>query len=969
MKHLISQVLRRGLFLFSLVTLSLLSLVAQAQGPTVTCTGQDAGGQAATNGLYAEYYAGYFNDDQGFFAANTPGLVRVDAQLNFFNTASWGSISPPATSAPGSSPGAKDNFSVRLRGSLIVQQAGTYTLYLTSDDASYLWLDNAALAAPTTGTATINNAGSHSSVEKTATVYLTKGLHNILVHYGELAATNVLKLEWSSADAGISREIIPSASLCTGIQPLRSYPQSLVYTPNYTATATGTKVTSEPPTVTSSSRINKYILINVAALPAGITINQSTGVLTADKNVPAGTYVADVAATNDDGSTTFTQVFTFIITPPPPAGVTGTDPGGHPAAQGLYIEYYPGNFNTTADFNAFFAQSPSRSWVIPNLDLVSNWGVINPPATGSLRNPNNFSARIRGTISVPVTGNYVFYLTSDDGAILWLDNDAISSPLLLNKAAINDGGSHPAVTKQVRRFLTAGLHNVLVLYGEGEGSNILQLEWSSTAAGIARQIIPSTAFGTPLQRFWLVPEALAYSPITTTVAVSASGSSAVPTATSPRPVSGFALTNAEDLPAGITIDATTGRLLADGTVPEGRYQADVAVINSEGSTTFPRTFAFVISPPPPPGCTGNDPGNQPVTAGLYGEYYAGYFDDLDDNQNFFTAQTPSMLRTELGLNFNQDDWGTLVGPELDSKGLPNMFSARFRGRLYVPVAGEYTFALTSDDASYLWLDGAALATPPTTESALINNGTGHPPITITGTVTLTAGLHPILVHYGEFTASNRLILSWMSPAAGIPDLVPIPATQLCTGTGATPLPVELVRFQARAGSGGTVQLNWETALEKNSAYFAVERSADGQHFTEIGRQAGAGNSSHAQRYQFVDRRPGAGLNYYRLRQTDWDGAVQYSPVQTVQLASRQGLLLNVFPNPSTGKFIVRVSQPVAAAASLEILDLQGRRLYTQALPAQSTGEYRINAPGLARGAYLVRLITQSGSTTQKLLIE
>ncbi|WP_054414298.1 PA14 domain-containing protein [Hymenobacter sp. DG25A] len=969
MKHLFSPILQRGSFFLGLVILSLQGLVAQAQGPAVACTGQDAGGQAATNGLYAEYYAGYFNDDQSFFAAHTPGLTRVDPLLNFTSTASWGSISPPATSAPGASPGAKDNFSVRIRGSLMVQKAGTYTLYLTSDDASFLWLDNAVLATPTEAAAAIKNGGSHGPTEKTATIYLTKGLHNILVHYGDIAGSNILKLEWYSTDAGISREIIPTASLCTSLQPLRSYPQSLVYTPNYTATATGTKVTSEPPTVTSSSRISEYILINASSLPAGITINKTTGVLTADKDVPVGTYVADVAATNDDGSTTFTQVFTFIITPPPPAGVTGTDPGGHPAAQGLYIEYYPGNFNTTTDFNAFFAQAPARSWVIPQVDLTNNWGIINPPATGSLRNPNNFSARLRGTLSVPVTGNYVFYLTSDDGAILWLDNDAISSPLLLNKAAINDGGSHAPVTKQVRRFLTAGLHNVLVLYGEGEGSNILQLEWSSTAAGITRQIIPSTAFGTPLQRFWQLPEALTYAPITTTVGVSGSGSSAVPTVSSPRPVSGFALTNAEDLPAGITIDAATGRLLTDGTVPEGRYQVDVAVINTEGSTTFPRTFAFVIAPPPPPGCTGTDPGNKPVTAGLYGEYYAGYFDDLDNNQNFFTAQTPSMLRTELGLNFDQDDWGTLVGPELDSKGLPNMFSARFRGRLYVPVAGQYTFALTSDDASYLWLDGAALATPPTTESALINNGTGHPPITITGTVTLSAGLHPILVHYGEFTASNRLILSWKSTAAGIPDLVPIPATLLCTGIGAAPLPVELVRFQARAASGGTVQLDWETALEKNSAYFAVERSTDGQHFTEIGRQAGAGNSSHAQRYQFVDRRPGAGLNYYRLRQTDWDGAVQYSPVQTVQLASRQELLLNVFPNPSTGKFVVRVSQPAAAEASLEILDLQGRRLYTQALPAQSTGEYRINAPGLARGAYLVRLITQGGSTTQKLLIE
>ncbi|WP_303309453.1 PA14 domain-containing protein [Hymenobacter sp. BT730] len=957
--------MRRWIYLFSIGAVCLPGLAVQAQGPAIACTGQDASGQPATNGLYGEYYADYFNDNQGFFAANTPALTRTDAQLNFLNTASWGSISPPATGTNG----AKDNFSVRLRGSLMVQKAGTYTIYLTSDDASYLWLDNAALATPASATATIQNGGGHSATEKTATVYFTKGLHNILVHYGEAAATNVLKLEWASTDAGISREVIPAASLCTSIQPMRSYPQSLVYTPNYTATATGTKVTSLAPVVTSDTRINEYVLINAASLPAGITINQSTGVLTADKNVPAGTYVADVAAANTDGSTTFSQVFTFIITPPPPAGVTGTDPGGHPAAQGVYIEYYAGNFNATTDFNAFFAQTPSRSWVLPQVDLVSNWGNINPPATGSIRNPNNFSARIRGTLSIPVTGNYVFYLTSDDGAILWLDNDALSSPLLLSKAAINDGGSHAAVTKQVRRFLTAGLHNVLLLYGEGEAANVLQLEWSSVAAGIPRQIIPSTAFGTPLQRFWQVPQALAYSPVSTAVGVSSSGSSPLPAVTSPSPVSGFALTNAEDLPAGITIEASTGRLLANGTVPEGRYQADVAAINAEGSTTFARSFAFVITPPPPAGCTGTDPGNKPVTAGLYGEYYVGYFDDLDDNQSFFTAQTPSMLRTELGLNFDQDDWGTLVGPEPDSKGLPNMFSARFRGRLSVPVTGEYTFALTSDDASYLWIDGAALATPPTTESALINNGTGHPPRTITGTVTLTAGLHPILVHYGEFTANNRLILSWMSAAAGIPDMVPIPATFLCTGIGATPLPVELVRFQARAASGGTVQLDWETAQEKNSAYFAVERSTNGKQFTEIGRQAGAGNSSHQQRYQFVDRRPAAGLNYYRLRQTDLDGAVQYSPIQTVQLTSRQGLLLNIFPNPSSGKFVVRVTQPEAAAGTLEILDLQGRRLHTQSLPAQSTGEYRITAPGLSRGAYLVRLITQSGSTTQKLLIE
>ncbi|WP_310396763.1 cadherin-like domain-containing protein [Hymenobacter sp.] len=178
------------------------------------------GGGASSSGLSADYYPGYFNDDLAFFGSTTPGLTRIDPQLNFASTSTtapngWGNIIPPAT-AEGGDPTNPSGFSARHRGGVYIPTAGAYTFYLTSDDASYLWLDGAALA-PTLANATINNGTAHAPRLVQATVTLSMGLHNILVYYGEAGGGNTLTLEYSStAGAGISRQIIPSSALCAG---------------------------------------------------------------------------------------------------------------------------------------------------------------------------------------------------------------------------------------------------------------------------------------------------------------------------------------------------------------------------------------------------------------------------------------------------------------------------------------------------------------------------------------------------------------------------------------------------------------------------------------------------------------------------------------------------------------------------------------------------------------------------------
>ncbi|PJJ60728.1 Ig-like domain-containing protein [Hymenobacter chitinivorans] len=166
------------------------------------------------SGLTAEYYNGYFNDVLTFFDGRTPNLRRIDAQVDFPTTSSFGNlVAAGAASGTAADPNA---FSARYRGSIYIPTTGNYTFYLNSDDASYLWLDAAAIAAtPTAASATINHGGLHTESEKaSATVTLSAGLHHVLLMYGDNSVDNILT--FSYAGPGISKRVVPGTVLCAG---------------------------------------------------------------------------------------------------------------------------------------------------------------------------------------------------------------------------------------------------------------------------------------------------------------------------------------------------------------------------------------------------------------------------------------------------------------------------------------------------------------------------------------------------------------------------------------------------------------------------------------------------------------------------------------------------------------------------------------------------------------------------------
>lgn len=183
------------------------------------------------------------------------------------------------------------------------------------------------------------------------------------------------------------------------------------------------------------------------------------------------------------------------------------------------------------------------------------------------------------------------------------------------------------------------------------------------------------------------------------------------------------------------------------------------------------------------------------------------------------------------------------------------------------------------------------------------------------------------------------------------------------------LPVELLSFNG-VPLAKSVLLKWQTVTETNSDYMAVEHSEDGRNFTEIGRLAGAGNSLSMIDYELIDEKPGQGINYYRLRQVDFDGATAYSEVVTVRFTGNTDQEVPVvYPT------VIRNGEPL-------YLDLQNHQLienetwYLLNDHGQQIALFHLEAgrihdlslPVLPAGRYLLTSTTLSKQMTLRFII-
>lgn len=175
-----------------------------------------------------------------------------------------------------------------------------------------------------------------------------------------------------------------------------------------------------------------------------------------------------------------------------------------------------------------------------------------------------------------------------------------------------------------------------------------------------------------------------------------------------------------------------------------------------------------------------------------------------------------------------------------------------------------------------------------------------------------------------------------------------------------PLPVTLVKFQAKTLDNQRNILQWSTSVETNNDHFEIQRSEDAQAFETIGIRAGEGTTKTLVEYSFIDEKPFNDIVYYRLRQVDTDGMSELSRIIAV-LKPEEKNGDYIFPNP-TGS-TVEVAAEGVTISEVTIFDLKGNVVLVQNAPKQ------INVSGLIKGDYILQAKTDSGRVIRKKMVK
>ncbi|KIC45528.1 hypothetical protein RA28_10665, partial [Ruegeria sp. ANG-S4] len=275
----------------------------------------------------------------------------------------------------------------------------------------------------------------------------------------------------------------------------------------------------------------------------------------------------------------------------------------------------------------------------------------------------------------------------------YLTSDDGSALYIDGKLVISNDGLHAAREQDVTLNLAAGAHKIEIFYFENKGLSTLQLEWVGPDSNGRREVISGDS-------------------LSHTVA-------------------------GED-------DSDDTSADNGGSTPDTPDDGDTVVDNG-GST--PDT--------PDSGDTDTGSGSTPDTP-----------DDgpTKTNQGLLARGfvIPAATTSLTQIDFEADSAATFQTTELNSRfrfdpfwknGPSDYFAVQYAGDLNVATGGKYTFYLTSDDGSALYVDG----------QLVIDNDGRHPDVSRIITLDLSAGAHDIEVRYFESGAAQTLILEWVGP--------------------------------------------------------------------------------------------------------------------------------------------------------------------------------------------------------------
>jgi len=170
----------------------------------------------------------------------------------------------------------------------------------------------------------------------------------------------------------------------------------------------------------------------------------------------------------------------------------------------------------------------------------------------------------------------------------------------------------------------------------------------------------------------------------------------------------------------------------------------------------------------------------------------------------------------------------------------------------------------------------------------------------------------------------------------------------------TCLPVSLIQFSGRCLETSDRILEWSTASENNSDFFAIEKSIDGVNWNLIGQVTASNYSNSLKNYSYYDQSRENGTFFYRLKQYDFNGVYDLYNAIAVDCDAESNEFY-LYPNPANSFVYLEVPTGYKAKnLSVLFYNVQGKLVQTNEFD-NANMKKSIDVSGLARGCYLVHI--------------
>jgi len=180
------------------------------------------------------------------------------------------------------------------------------------------------------------------------------------------------------------------------------------------------------------------------------------------------------------------------------------------------------------------------------------------------------------------------------------------------------------------------------------------------------------------------------------------------------------------------------------------------------------------------------------------------------------------------------------------------------------------------------------------------------------------------------------------------------------------LPVELIGFKATVNNK-QIALEWQTASELDNKGFEIQKSIDGIAWDMIDFVEGQGTVFDLNTYSYIDKAPAQGLNYYRLKQVDYDGAQEFSKAISIKFNETR-IDMKLYPTLAKEELNVDLTNFADKNVTINILNTNGQLLLNRVVNSSEIVTLNLIDLNLSEGTYYVRCHSERQTTTKKFLV-